>query len=82
MVHNSLRCLLSNWCLAAKENVLAAVVSAVCLSVPCENGVQRSSAGSAPSVGAQSITTLQGWKTLVAGQAGLLTLNASSECHG
>lgn len=56
---------MNNWCLTAKENALAAVLSAVCLSVPCENGAQRSSAGRVLSVGAQSISTLQclalGW---------------------
>lgn len=32
---------MSNWCLAAKEDALAAVLSAVCLSVPCENGIHQ-----------------------------------------
>lgn len=60
-VHNSLRCLMSNWCLAAQENALAAVLSAVCLSMCCENCVQRSSAGCALSVGAHCSVCLLSW---------------------
>lgn len=56
---------MSSWCLTAKENALAAVLSASCLIVPCEKGVQRSLAGRVLSLGAQCITTLQclalGW---------------------